>query len=82
VEIHKTDSHIPTTPHQRELTRERRFIEGDERLITRSDAEIRRRDAGIHSPSASVTRETVRATAVHPLDAPHLLTSALRVLRG
>src|SRR6476620_3391095 len=32
---------------------------GDERLITRSDAEIRRRDAGIHSPSASAAGETV-----------------------
>ena len=29
---------------------------GDERLFTRSDAEIRRRHAGIHSPSASVQR--------------------------
>ncbi len=29
---------------------------GDERLFTRSDAEIRRRHAGIHSPSASVPR--------------------------
>jgi len=38
---------------------------GDERPITRSDAEIRRRDAGIHSPS-SPTDETVSATAERP----------------
>ena len=39
---------------------------GDERVITRSDAEIIRRDGGIHSPSASGTCETVTAPTVHP----------------
>jgi len=51
---------------------------GDELLITRSDAEIRRRNAGIHSPSASVMGETL-VNGSAPVDAPRLLTLAIEL---